>query len=58
MDETNKGMLHSGLIGLGGSCALSRLNDVGAGVRLRLRLIDLADENMDSAEGDPVPVLD
>ena len=56
MDATDKGMLHSGL-SLGGSCTLSRLDDVGAGVRLRARFADLADENMNSAEGDPVPVL-
>ena len=30
---------------------LSRLDDVGAGVRLRLRLTDLADEDVDSVEG-------
>ena len=56
MDETNKGVLHDGL-NLGGSCTLSRFDDVGAGVRLRLRLADLADEDVDSAKGDPVPVL-
>ena len=56
MDETNKSVLHDGL-NLGGSCALSRLDDVGAGVRLRSRLTDLADEDMDSAEGDPIPLL-
>ena len=37
---------------------LSRLDDVGAGVRLRARFADLADEDVNSAEGDPVPVLD
>ena len=56
MDETNKGVLHGGL-NLGGSCTLSRLDDVGAGVWLRARLADLADEDVDSAEGDPIPVL-
>jgi hypothetical protein len=56
MDETNKGALHGGL-NPGGSCTLSRLDDVGAGVRLRARFADLADEGVDSAEGDPVPVL-
>ena len=50
-------MLCSGL-NLSGSRTLSRLNDVGAGVRLRARFADLADEGVDSAEGDPVPVLD
>ena len=34
MDETNKGTLNGGL-NLGGSCALSRLDDVGVDVRLR-----------------------
>ena len=56
MDESHEGMLHSGL-SAGGSCMLSRLNDVGADVRLRARLSDLADEDMNSAEGDPVAVL-
>ena len=56
MDKANESMLHGGL-NLGGSCTLSRLDDVGAGVRLRSRLTDLADEDMDSVEGDPVPVL-
>ena len=42
----------------GGSRALSRLDEVGAEVRLRARLANLANENVDSAEGDPVPVLD
>ena len=57
MDETNKGTLHSGL-NPGGLCTLSRLDDVGADVRLRARFADLANEDMDSTEGDPVPVLD
>ena len=56
MDETNKGTLHGGL-NSGGSCTLSRLDDVGADVRLRAWLADPADEDVDSAEGDPVPVL-
>ena len=50
MDQTNKGMLHGGS-NLGGSCTLSRLDDVGVGVRLRFRLADLADEDVDSIEG-------
>ena len=41
-----------------GSHALSRLDEVGADVRLRARLADPPDEDMDSAKGDPVPVLD
>ena len=56
MDATNKGMLHSGL-NLGGSCTLSHLDDVGVDVRLRARFANLADEDVDSAKGDPVPVL-
>ena len=56
MSKTHKSVLH-GDLNLGGSCTLSRLDDVGAGVRLRLRLTDLADEDMDSAEGDPIPLL-
>src|SRR3982750_3843850 len=56
MDETHEGVLHSGL-NLGGPCTLSRLDDVGAGIRLRARFTDLADEDVDSAEGDPVPIL-
>ena len=39
----------------GGSRTLSRLDDVGADVRLRGRLADLVDEDVDSTEGDPVP---
>ena len=50
-------MLLGGL-NLGRSRALSRLYDVGADVRLRARFADLANENVDAAEGDPVPVLD
>ena len=57
MDETNKGTSHGGL-NPGGSCTLSRFDDVGADVRLRARFTDLANEDMDSAEGDTVPVLD
>ena len=57
MDKSNKGALHGGL-NTGGSCTLSRLDDVGADVRLRARFTDLADEDVDSAEGDPVLVLD
>ena len=57
MDESNEGVLHGGL-NPGGSCTLSHLDDVGADVRLRARFADLADEDVDSAEGDPVPVLD
>ena len=34
---------------------LSRLDDVGADVRLKARLADLADEDVDSAEGTRYP---
>jgi hypothetical protein len=56
MDKSNKGAFHGGL-NPGGSRTLSRLDDVSAGVWFRARFADLAYENMDSAEGDPVPVL-
>ena len=56
MDEPNKGALHGGL-NPGGSCSLSHLDNVGENVRLRAWITDLANEDMDSAEGDPVPVL-
>ena len=56
MDESHEGTFHGGL-NSGGSCTLSRLDDVGADVRLRARLADLADEDVNSAEGDPVPIL-
>ena len=56
MDAIHEGTPHDGL-SPGGSHTLSRLNEVGADVRLRARLADPADENVDSAEGDPVPVL-
>ena len=41
----------------GRSSTLSRLDEIGAEIRLRARLTNLANENMNSAEGDPVPVL-
>ena len=41
----------------GGSPTLSRLDEVGADVQLSARLVDLADEDVDSTKGDPVPVL-
>ena len=50
-------MLHGGL-NPGGTRTLSRLEKVSAGIRLRAQFADLADEDMNSAEGDPVPVLD
>ena len=57
MNKTNEGGLPGGL-DLGGSCALSRLDLVGADVWLRLRLSNLADEDRNLAKGDPLPVLD
>ena len=57
MDDTYENMFYGGL-NLGGACTLSRLDDVGADVWLRARFADLADEDMDSSEGDPVPLLD
>ena len=56
MDESHKGTFYGGLSS-GGSRTLSCLDDVSADVRFRARLADLADEDVDSAEGDPVPVL-
>ena len=56
MDASHEGTLHGGL-SPGGSCTLSRLDDVREDVRLRARLVDLADEDVDSTKGDPVPVL-
>ena len=56
MDAFDEGTLHSRQ-SPGGSRTLSRLDEVGADVRLRARLANPADEDVDSAEGDPVPVL-
>ena len=56
MDASNKGTLHGGL-NPDGSRMLSHLDDFSADVRLSARFADLADEDMDSTEGDPVPVL-
>ena len=36
---------------------LSRLDDIGADVRLRARFADLADEGVYSAKGGPIPIL-
>ena len=52
MDATHEGMPRGGL-SPGGSRVLSRLDEVGADARLA----DAADEYVDSAEGDPVSVL-
>ena len=56
MDASHEGTLH-GRLSPSRSRTLSRLDDVGADVRLKARLADLADEDVDSAEGDLVPVL-
>ena len=56
MDGTYEGALYGGL-NKGRSCMLSRLDDVSADLRLRARFADLADEDVDSIKGDPVPVL-
>ena len=57
MDTSYERTLHGGL-NPGRTRTLSRLDEVGAGVRLRARFTDLANEDMNSAEGNPVPVLD
>ena len=56
MDAAYEGMFHDRL-NTGRPRALSRFDEVGVDVRLRARLVDPADEDMNSAEGDPVPVL-
>ena len=56
MDATHEGTLHGGL-SPGGSRTLSCVDDDGADVRLRARLANPADEDVDSAKGDPVAVL-
>ena len=53
MDAAHEGTLHDGL-NSGGSHTLSRLDEVGAVVRLRPRLTNPADEDVDPSEGDPV----
>ena len=55
MDASHKNMLQ-GRQSPGGSCTLSHLDELGAEVQLRARLTNLANEDMDSAEGVPVPV--
>ena len=56
MDESYERTLH-GRLNPGRTCTLSRLDDVGADVWLRARFTDLANEDVYSAKGDPVPVL-
>ena len=57
MDATYEGTPY-GRLSPGGCHTLSRFDEVGADVRLRAWLADPTDEDVDSAEGDPVPVLD
>ena len=57
MDTSHERMLHGGL-NLSGACTLSRFDVVGGDVWLRARFTDLADENVNSAKGDPLPVID
>ena len=57
MDESYERPLH-GRLNPGKACTLSRLDEVGADVRLRTRFTDLADENVNSSKGDPILVLD
>ena len=56
MDTAYEGMLHDRL-NTGGPGVLSCFDEVGVDVRLRARLTNLADEDMNSAEGDLVPIL-
>ena len=57
VDDSNEDTLH-GRFSPGRSRTLSRLDEVGADVRLRPRLTDFANENVYATKGDPVPVLD
>ena len=56
MDTSYERMFH-GRLNPGWTRTLSRLDEVGADVRLRAWFADLANEDMNSAEGDPVPIL-
>ena len=57
MDESYERTLHGGL-NPGRACTLSHLDEVGADVWLGARFADLADKDVNSSEGDPVPILD
>ena len=57
MDTSYERTLHGGL-NPGWTRTLNRHDEVGADVRLRARFADLADEDVNSAEGDPIPILD
>ena len=56
MDAAHEGTPHDRM-SPGLPRTLSRLDEVGAVVRLRARLTDPTNEDVDSAEGDPVSVL-
>ena len=57
MDTSYERTLH-GRLNPSGACMLSCLDEDGADVQLRARFTDLADEDVNSAKGDPVPLLD
>ena len=57
MDTSYERMLHGGL-NPGRTRTLSRLDEVGADVRLKAWFADLAEEDMNSAKGDPLSILD
>ena len=57
MDDTYENMPCCGL-NLGRACTLSCLDNVDAGVQLRARFADLADEDMNPTKGDPLPIFD
>ena len=54
MDDSHEGTLH-GRFNPGESRMLSRLDEVGADVRLRARFTDLANENVNATKGDRYP---
>ena len=56
MDDSHEGTLHGGL-SPGGSRTLSHFDDVGADVRLRARSADLANEDGNTAGGEPISIL-
>ena len=57
MDDTYENMLCHGL-NRRRTCTPSHFDDVGADVRRSGQFTDLADEDVNPTEGDPVPVLD
>ena len=56
MDESYEHTLHARL-NPGRTRTLSSLDKVGGDVQIRARFADLAVENVNSAKGDPIPVL-